>query len=183
MRLSLTRSESIQLTTIITLRQRSLLWLLLSVRLGDYIVNSWTFIFTGSTGNWPIFWIFRSLSSGTRPWTLPLPTLDFLWPPQVQGWPGSLIILVKDATLRIMFNLDGPTITSKSHTHPSHSQTSRLLTSSLSLGCIWECSRIHQILSLLVLNIWIVGYLLTHWKTSGSWWGPAYSLNVFPWWN
>jgi hypothetical protein len=29
---------------------------------------------------------------------------------------------------------DGTPITSKSHTHPSHSQTSRLLTSSLSLG-------------------------------------------------
>ena len=43
-------------------------------------------------------------------------------------------ILVKVAVLRIMLNLDGVTITSKSHTHPSHSQTSRLLTSSLSLG-------------------------------------------------
>jgi hypothetical protein len=34
----------------------------------------------------------------------------------------------------INLNLDGAPITSKSHTHPSHSQTSRLLTSSLSLG-------------------------------------------------
>jgi hypothetical protein len=31
-------------------------------------------------------------------------------------------------------NLDGAPIASSSHTHPSHSQTSRLLTSSLSLG-------------------------------------------------
>ena len=30
--------------------------------------------------------------------------------------------------------IDGVTIDSRSHTHPSHSQTSRLLTSSLSLG-------------------------------------------------
>ena len=45
---------------------------------------------------------------------------------------GSL--LAKAATLRITLNLDGVSITSKSHTHPSHSQTSRLLTSSLSLG-------------------------------------------------
>jgi hypothetical protein len=30
--------------------------------------------------------------------------------------------------------IDGDPITSKSHTHPSHSPTSRLLTSSLSLG-------------------------------------------------
>ena len=43
-------------------------------------------------------------------------------------------ILVKAAALRINLNLDGVPIASKSHTHPSHSQTSRLLTSSLSLG-------------------------------------------------
>ena len=43
-------------------------------------------------------------------------------------------ILAKAADLRINLNLDGDPITSKSHTHPSHSQTSRLLTSSLSLG-------------------------------------------------
>ena len=40
-------------------------------------------------------------------------------------------ILPKAAALRINLNLDGAF---KSHTHPSHSQTSRLLTSSLSLG-------------------------------------------------
>ncbi len=44
------------------------------------------------------------------------------------------LALVKEASLRITLNLDGVPITSKSHTHPSHSQTSRLLTSSLSLG-------------------------------------------------
>ncbi len=44
------------------------------------------------------------------------------------------LALGQTATLRITFNLDGVPITSKSHTHPSHSQTSRLLTSSLSLG-------------------------------------------------
>ena len=43
-------------------------------------------------------------------------------------------IPAKVAALRINLNLDGTTITSQSHTHPSHSQTSRLLTSSLSLG-------------------------------------------------
>ena len=41
-------------------------------------------------------------------------------------------ILVK--TTRITFNLDEAPITSKSHTHLTHSQSSRLLTSSLSLG-------------------------------------------------
>ena len=43
-------------------------------------------------------------------------------------------ILAKVAVLRINLNLDGSSIASKSHTHPSHSQTSCLLTSSLSLG-------------------------------------------------
>jgi hypothetical protein len=44
------------------------------------------------------------------------------------------LVLVKTVVLRINLNLDGAPIASKSHTHPSHSQTSRLLTSSLSLG-------------------------------------------------
>ena len=43
-------------------------------------------------------------------------------------------ILTKDEVLRITLNLDGAPIISRTHTHPSHSQTSRLLTSSLSLG-------------------------------------------------
>ncbi len=43
-------------------------------------------------------------------------------------------ILDKAAVLRINLNLDGSPIASKSHTHPSHSKTSRPLTSSLSLG-------------------------------------------------
>jgi hypothetical protein len=43
-------------------------------------------------------------------------------------------ILAKAAALRITLNLDGESITSKSHTHPSYSQTSRLLKSFLSLG-------------------------------------------------
>ena len=44
--------------------------------------------------------------------------------------------LVKAAALPVNLNIDGApiTITSRTHTHPSHSQTSRLLTSSLSLG-------------------------------------------------
>jgi hypothetical protein len=44
------------------------------------------------------------------------------------------LALTKVEALRITLNLDGAPIISKSHTHPSHSQTSRLLTSSLSLG-------------------------------------------------
>jgi hypothetical protein len=44
------------------------------------------------------------------------------------------LALAKTPNLRIVLNLDGVSIASKSHTHPSHSQTSRLLTSSLSFG-------------------------------------------------
>ena len=42
--------------------------------------------------------------------------------------------LAKAAAMRVNLNVDGAPITSRSHTHPSHSQASRLLTSSLSLG-------------------------------------------------
>jgi hypothetical protein len=48
--------------------------------------------------------------------------------------PRVSSILTKTTVLRIDLNLDGAPITSKSHTHPLDSQTSRLLTSSLSLG-------------------------------------------------
>ncbi len=56
------------------------------------------------------------------------------------------LALGKEAALRITLNLDGTPIISRIHTHPSHSQTSRLLTSSWSLGvpvprttqCMWD---------------------------------------------
>ena len=43
-------------------------------------------------------------------------------------------ILAKATALRIVLNIDGTPIVSRSHTHPSHTQNSRLLTSSVSLG-------------------------------------------------
>jgi hypothetical protein len=43
-------------------------------------------------------------------------------------------ILAKAETLWIFLNINGVLVVSRSHTHPSHSQTSRLLISSLSLG-------------------------------------------------
>ena len=55
---------------------------------------------------------------------------DFLQ--QIKGKVG--LTLTKVTVLRINVNIDGVPIASKSHTHPSHSQTSCLLTSSLSLG-------------------------------------------------
>ena len=42
--------------------------------------------------------------------------------------------LAKAAAMRVNLNIDGTPITSRSHTQPSHSQASRLLTSSSSLG-------------------------------------------------
>jgi hypothetical protein len=42
--------------------------------------------------------------------------------------------LAKVAALRIILNIDGVPVVSRSHTHPSHSQISRLLILSLSLG-------------------------------------------------
>ena len=51
---------------------------------------------------------------------------------QLQSKVG--LALAKAAALRVNLHLDGVSITSKSHTHPSHSETHRLLTSSLSLG-------------------------------------------------
>ena len=44
------------------------------------------------------------------------------------------LALAKVSALRINLNIDGAPIISRTHTHPSHSQTSHLLTSSLSLG-------------------------------------------------
>ena len=66
---------------------------------------------------------------------------DFLT--QLKAKVGSS--LVKTAGMRVNLNIDGAPITSRSHTHPSHSQASRLLTSSLSLGVpvprTMECMR------------------------------------------
>ena len=54
-------------------------------------------------------------------------------------------VLAKTAALRINLNIDGAPIASRLHTHPLHSQTSRLLTSSLSLGVpvprVTQCMR------------------------------------------
>ncbi len=77
MRLPLTRSESIDLTTIITPLHLSLLCLMLIVRLGDYIVNSCDFYSYRLIGKLTAFlqvqeFIFRkptvtSSTSDTRP--------------------------------------------------------------------------------------------------------------------
>ncbi len=57
-------------------------------------------------------------------------------------------ILTKGSVLRVILNIHDTTIPSRTHTHPTHSQTSCLLSSSLSLGapvprkiqCMWGVS-------------------------------------------
>jgi hypothetical protein len=77
---------------------------------------------------------------------LPLPPIGVS--SQIRSKVGH--ILVKTPGLRINLNIDGTTIDSRSHTHPSHTQNSRLLTSSLYVGvpvprgtqCMRECRSI-----------------------------------------
>jgi hypothetical protein len=72
--------------------------------------------------------------NGKEPWTRPCPlsTRDSLCRSRSVVVINN--ILAKTVALRITLNIDGTPIVSTSHTHPSHTQTSRLLASSLSLG-------------------------------------------------
>jgi hypothetical protein len=63
-----------------------------------------------------------------------------------------IIYNIKNDQIRIMLNIDGDPITSKSHTHPSHSQTSRLLIPRLYL---WVFQFPHQ------PSVWEEGRFLT----------------------
>jgi hypothetical protein len=99
--------------------------------LDQYVWSStlWTcssFIFTDSSGNWPLFCRFRSSSYVIQP--VPLP--------HFKSKVGHL--LTKTVALRINWNIDGSSISSRSHTHPSHSQTSRHLTRDL--VSLFRCS-------------------------------------------
>jgi hypothetical protein len=91
-----------------------------------------------------------SSSSVTCQWILPLPSYRnndvlLLSHHKVSHKDTVTNILTKDLSLRINLNLDGSPIVPKSQSHPSHSETSRLLTSSLSLSvpvprstqCMW----------------------------------------------
>ena len=85
-----------------------------------------TFIFAGSSGNWPIFYNLRSSTWVNK--HLPLPPHDVLLTVQVKSY--------KAAALRINLNIDDTPISSRSYTHPSHSQTSHLL---MNLVSIFRC--------------------------------------------
>ncbi len=85
---------------------------------------------------------FRSSDYGTYQWGIyTFKHTAFLT--QIKTKVGST--LGKTADIRVNLNIDGAPITSRSHTHPSHSQVSRLLTSPLSLGVqvprTMECMR------------------------------------------
>jgi hypothetical protein len=108
--------------------------LLLLVRLGGYIANLFDFYSYRLIGKLTVFFQLQEFSLCNlivvSSEILPLPPDGFssVLKSRVSN------ILVKTEALRINLNLDGTPIASKSHTHPSHSQTSCLLTSSLSLG-------------------------------------------------
>jgi hypothetical protein len=101
------------------------------VRLGGYIVNLCDLLFLQTHRGTDRFFS----SSGVQ---LPQSISDQFhyrraaFSSQLKSKIGN--ILVKETTLRITSNIDGSPLVSRLHTHPSHSQTSRLLTSPLSLG-------------------------------------------------
>jgi hypothetical protein len=131
MRLVLTRFENIALTIVATPLTLYHLCLLLLVRLGGYIVNLCAFYSYKLIGKLIAFFA----ASGVQLAQSTSGLFHFrraAFSSQLKAKVGST--LAKAAALRVNMNLDGAPITSRTHNHPSHSQTSRLLTSSLSLG-------------------------------------------------
>jgi hypothetical protein len=131
MRLPLTRSESIDLTNMITHITLLHLCLLLLVRLGDYMVNFCDFYSYRLIGKLTAFLQLQEFSLRILP-------VDSSTSAARQSpcnlKQGSTTSLLRLQLYELILNLDGAPITSRTHTHPSHSQTSRVLTSSLSLG-------------------------------------------------
>ncbi len=122
---------NIVLTTTTGRRVRYHLWLLLLVRQAGYIVNLSDFYSYRIIGKLTDFFAdsgVQSAQSTSSQFHFHHVTFSAHFKSKVG------LTLAKTEDLRINLNLDGAPITSKSHTHPSHSQTSRLLTSSLSLG-------------------------------------------------
>ena len=125
MRLLLTKLENITLIIITIPLTLSPSYLLFLVRLEGYIVNLCDFYSYKIIGKLTSFLHLQEfnlfnlpVTSSTSVVRRSLPTLE-----------QRLTIF----SLRLQ-SYDGAPIESRSHTHPSHSQTSRLLTSSLSLG-------------------------------------------------
>ena len=118
---------NIVLTTTTGRRVRYHLCLLLLVRQAGYIVNLSDFYSYRLIGKLTAFLQFQEFS-------LRKPTVASCRAVvSAQLKSRVALTLAKAAALRITLNLDGAPIISKSHTHPLHLQTSRLLTSSLSI--------------------------------------------------
>ena len=128
---------SITLTTTITLLTLYHLCLLLLVRLGGYIVNLSDFYSYRLIGKLTAFLHlqeFHLTQTDRGQYHYHRAAVSS----QLKSRVG--LALAKASALRINLNIDGTPIISRTHTHPSHfthpshSQTSHLLTSSLSLG-------------------------------------------------
>ncbi len=120
---------NITLTTTITLLTLYHSYLLLVVRLGGYIVNLSDFYSYRLIGKLTDFFE----PSGVQLAQHDRDQFHFRRAAFTQHLKSRVdLSLSKQTSLHI--TLDGAPITSTSHTHPSHSQTSCLLTSSLSLG-------------------------------------------------
>jgi hypothetical protein len=131
MRLLLTKLENITLIIITILLTLYPSCLLLLVRLGGYIVNLCDFYSCKLIGKLTAFLQLQEFSlcnlpvtSSTSTTRCSLSTLEQRLTIFSLKWWGRRITLI----------IDGAPLVSRSHTHPSHSQTSHLLTSSLSLG-------------------------------------------------
>ena len=123
---------NIVLTTTIGHRVWYHLYLLWRVRVAGYIVNLLDFYSYRCIGKLTVFFAASGVQSvqSTSGGFFHFRRAAFIQ--QLKSKVG--LALDKEADLCVVLNLDGAPIASKSHTHPSHSQTSRLLTSSLSLG-------------------------------------------------
>jgi hypothetical protein len=128
MRLSLTKLENIALTIITILRMLSDLYLL--VRPEGYIVTV-CLLFLQVHRETDRFFAVSGVQFA-QPDRGQFHYHRTVFSSQLKSKCGN--ILSKAEVPRIMLSIDGAPVVSRSHTHPSHSQNSRLCTSSLSLG-------------------------------------------------
>jgi hypothetical protein len=98
----------------------------------SYIVNLCDFYFYRLVGKLTAFLQLQELSLRNLP--LDCSTSAARRSPRTSKQKLATSSLRLQLYVRITLNFDGTPTASRSHTHPSHSQTSRLLTSSLSLG-------------------------------------------------
>ncbi len=129
----MTRSVNIARTIITTHLTLSRLCRLLLVRMDVYIVTLSDFYSYRLIGKLTVFFATSGVQSAQS--NLGATYFKFRRAAVLNQLKSKCgLLLTKTAALRVHLNLDGAPIASNSHTHPSHSQTSRLLTSSLSLG-------------------------------------------------